>query len=267
MLEFKENRPERRRLSPTTRVAAGILAFALCAALAAVLVPRFLRGRGVAHGAASTEGASLSADEAKALLDPSDEWVLAHVAGIDFPTVANLSPLVEAAPNSLVLLRYLAAITNPRASAVVAARIVELSPRFSQPPASFGGSILWRGSRIARPRGGAEAEPPAIRHHFSIASGAAWLFASCGVRTRYLGFDGKTLAIDDFAPRKAAYTVVSYSEMRDAAEFFVERPIPEGVLASDGGWALELGVVSDGRDLPLDGDGQGATRARIDFLE
>jgi len=258
MLEFRENQP-RRRLAPTVLKVAGAVALVLCAA-AALLLPRLRRG---GTDVPEDPGAASEA----ALFGPSDEWVVERLAEIDTPTVAGLAPLVEAAPNSLVLLRYLASISNPKAAAAVAARIVELSPRFPRPPTSFEGRILWRGSR----RVGGDGTPLVLRHHFLIPSGAARLFRACVVETRFAGFNGEPLAADDFALNPDAATVVSYSVERDALEFFVERPIPSEVAAADGGWSLELGVATGDGGRPLRPDGgvapAGGTRVRIDFFE
>ncbi|MBR0056707.1 MAG: hypothetical protein IJP66_05200, partial [Kiritimatiellae bacterium] len=78
---------------------------------------------------------------------PSDEWVRDATSRIAEPTVPQLAPLLQRAPDSPALLRYLASIADARAAAAIDARIAELTQRFPNLPAPLGDEILWRGSR------------------------------------------------------------------------------------------------------------------------
>ena len=276
MLEFEENRPRRRR-TPAVVKTVVVLVLLLFAANLAYRYRRplvsFLRhGLNIEDDSpAPSEQVQESIPAPEPQIGPfgiSDEWLNWRIAKIETPTIPVLAPLLDAAPTSLVLLRYLASISNQKASSAIAARMVELAPRFSRSPTSFEGMVLWRGSR----RIGGDGEKQSIRHHFFIPSNATLTFPDCAIDTRYMSFSGDELASDEFSLSTDAITVLSHSLQKDSLEFFVERPLPQEIVNAGGGsWSLELGVTIDGGKRPLRPDGGAARkdemRARIDFLE
>lgn len=179
---------------------------------------------------------------------PTDDWVMNKISHIGAITVDNIAPLLERAPDSLALLKFLFANVGGKAREVLLEKIRENSPLFAEQSVNFGDRLVFNGCRVDHSGQKDGDGSPSLLLYFAITSGAEELVGNTEIRLEYAVRAVSEPYVDFFILELDSMKTISCSTSAGSMVFSIARPLP--FHPEKGHWSFSMSAAATDENPP-----------------